>query len=205
MQAMIEALAVAGDESVVEDAVEGMLHAGERLGGVVVLVVDVEIAVAHGLAGLVGEQIVVDEGLGCLAGEFHHHAGGRVGVHVGVLARDVVVLGLDDFQEDVACLGAACDAALVAVGDVFLGHFLAGALHELELHAVLDLLHGHGGFAGHGDAVGDFVDEGLVLAELGLEHGFADGGLDFFFVEAHNASVAFDNGLNHLGDKVLRC
>ena len=184
-------LAVSGDESVAEDIVERMLHACEALGGVVVFVVDVEVALTHGVASLLGEQVVVDERFGGLGGEFHHHSRGGIGVHVGVLAGDVVVFGLDDLEKHVAGLGAACYAALVAVGDIFFSHLFAGRLHQLELYAVLNLLHAHLLVTGDADAVGDFLNECFVLAQRGLEHGFTDGGFDFLFVVSYHTSVAF--------------
>ena len=157
-----------------------------------------KIPVAHGVASFGREKVVVNKGLGRFGGEFHHHSRGRVGVHVGVLAGDVVVFRLDDFQEDVAGLGTSGYAALVAIGDIAFGHFLARRFHEFQFHAVLNLFYGHLLLAGNADAVGDFLDQRLVFAERGLQHGLADGGLDFLFVVAHDATVAFFYGLYHL-------
>ena len=192
-------LAMTCHEAMFKDMVERMLHACERLGGVVILVVDMEITASHGFARLIGEEIVVDEGFGCFGGELHHHAGGGVGVHVGVLAGDVVVLGLYNLQKDVARLCAAGYGTFVAVGDIFLCHLLAGRLHEFELHAVLNLLHRHLLGACHANAVGDPLNQRFVLAHGGLEHGLAYGGFDFFFVIAYDSAVAFDYSLYHLG------
>ena len=183
-------LAVTGYEAVFKYAVERMLHTGETLGRVIVFVVYVKIAVVDSLAHLGREQIVVDKGLGGLAGKLHHHARGRVGVHVGVLAGDVVALGLDDLEKHVAGLGAASYRPLIAVGDIAFGHLLTGRFHEFELDTVLYLLYAHLFVARHGDAVGYTRDEGLVLAHLGGEHCFAYGCLDFLFVVAYYAPVA---------------
>ncbi len=100
-------------------------------------------------------------------------------------------------MKHVAGLGAARDAALVAVCDIALGHLLAGAVHKLELDQILDILDGHALRAARADAVGDFVDERLILAKLCGEHGLADGSFDFLFVIAYYASVALYYGLYH--------
>ncbi len=181
-----------------------MLHARQALGGIVILVVDVDIVVAHGLTHGRREKVVVDKRFGGLAGEFHHHARRRVRVHVGVLAGHVIVLGLDNLEEDVAGLCAARYAALVAIGDVTLGHILARRLHQLDLDLVLNLLDSHALLAGHADAVGDALDESLVFAHLGGEHCLADGRLDFLFVISGHASVSLYDCLYHLG-LVMRC
>ena len=149
--------AVTGDESVLENIVQGVLYAGERLGGVVVLVVDVQIAVLHCLTRFRGEQIVIYKRLSSLGGELHHHTRGRVRVHIGVLAGDVIVLGFDDFQENVACLCSSRYTALVAVCDIALGDLLAGGFHQLQFHAVLNLLHGHALRTGHADSVSNLM------------------------------------------------
>ncbi len=115
-----------GNEPVLKDVVQRVLHAGKGFRGVIVLVVNVEVSVFHGLPGFGREQVVVDKRLGGLRRELHHHSRWRVGVHIGVLAGDVVVFGLDDFQEYVAGLGPAGYTALVTVGDISLGHLLSG-------------------------------------------------------------------------------
>ncbi len=190
-------LAMAGNETVVEDIVEGMLYTGEAFGRVVVFVVYVYVVVAHGVASLGCEQIVVYEWFCSLAGELHHHACGRIGVHVRIFAGDVVVFCLDDFMEHVAGLGLSGNAALVAIGDIALGNFLSGAVHEFELHHVLNVFYGHALVAFGTDAVGYFLNQSLVFAKLGSEHGFSDCRLDFFFVITHDATVAFDYYLYH--------
>ena len=186
-----------GDETVVENIVERMLYAGERFGGIVVFVVDVDISGADGIAHHGGNQVVVDEGFCCLGSEFHHHAGRRVCVHVGILASDVVVLRFDDLQEHVASLGAACYGALVAICNVAFGHLFSRTLHQFEFHFVLYLLDSHLFVAGHTYAVGNFLYEGFVFAEIGGEHGLAYGGFDFFFIVADDSAVAFDDCLYH--------
>ena len=56
-------LAMSRHEAVTQDAVQGMLHTSQRLGRVVVLVVDVYVITVDRLPGLVAEQVVVDERL----------------------------------------------------------------------------------------------------------------------------------------------
>ena len=123
--------------------VQRVLHTSERLRGVIVLVVDVQIVMRHCLATLLRQQVVVNKGLGGLRCELHHHASWCVGIHVGIFASDIVVLHIDDIQEHITGLGLTGYAALVTVGDVFLGNILAARLHQLHLHQVLNLLYGH--------------------------------------------------------------
>ena len=79
-----------GVETVQQDVVEWVLAAGEALCGVVVLVVYVQIVVAHSLLCLLAQKNIVYEWLCCLAGEFHHHTCRGVGVHVGILAGYII-------------------------------------------------------------------------------------------------------------------
>ena len=120
-----------------------MLEAGEALGRIVVLVVDMDVAAGHRLAYLLGEKAFVHVGLCRLGCELHHHAGRGVGVHVGILAGDVVGLRINDALEDFPALRLAGEVALVAVGYVLLRHLLARALHQFHLHAVLNFLNAH--------------------------------------------------------------
>ena len=190
--------AMSGDEAAGEDMVEGVLHAGERLGGVIVFVVDVEVVVLHGLAALLGEQVVVDEGFRGLRGKLHHHACRGVGIHVGILTGDIVVLDVDDVEEHVAGLGLAGNGALVAVGDELLRHILAARLHQFHLHGILYLLHRHLALALLCDIVGDFIYQALIFTLVGVKHGFADSRHDLLLVEAHDASVTLYYGQYHL-------
>ncbi len=187
------------DETILENAVKRMLHTGETLGGIIVFVVDVDIAVVDSLTHLGREQIVVHKRLGGLAGKFHHHAGRRVGVHIGVLACDVVVFSLDNLKKHVASLGSTCDRTLVAIGDVTFGNFFAGRVHQLELYAVLYLLDSHLLTACHGYDVGYTCYERLVLAHLGCQHSLTNCSLDFFFIIADDTSVALNHCMYHLG------
>ena len=178
-------------ESVAQDDVERMLHTGERLGGIIVLVVDVEIVVLHSQTRILREQVVVHERLGGLGGKLHHHAGRRVGIHVGILASDVVLLCIDNAHENIAGLGLTGYRALVAIGDILTGHVLARTLHQLTLYLVLDLLHAHLLLAACSDTGADTCHQLLVFTLFGMDHRFADSGLYLFLVESHDTTVAF--------------
>ena len=191
------ALSVPGLKTVGENLVERMLYAGEAFGGVVVLVVDVEVVAPHGFACVLREQVVIDERLGGFAAELHHHAGRGVGIHVGIFAGHIVVFDIDDFQEDVACLCLSGHASCITVLDVGLGHLLACTFHQFVFHQVLDVLHGHLAFSAHGDAVGYLPDERFVLTFGRGEHGFADGGSNLLLVESHDSSISLHYGLYH--------
>ena len=52
-----------GDKATVQDVIQRMLHAGERLGGIIVLIVNMEIVVFYGITTLLREQIVIHERL----------------------------------------------------------------------------------------------------------------------------------------------
>ncbi len=174
-----------------------MLHAGEALGGVVVFIVNVDIVVAHGVASFFGEEVVVDEGFCGLARKFHHHAGRRVGIHIGVFACYVGVFCLDDFSEDVGSLGTSCNAALVAVGDVALGNLFSRAVHEFDFDHILNFFYGHTLRAEGAYAVCYTLNQTFVLAEVGGKHCLAYCGFYFFFIIADDASVALDYCVYH--------
>ena len=174
-----------------------MLDTGEALGGIVVLIVDVQIVTAHGFARLLAQEIIIDKGLGGLAGELHHHAGGCVGIHIGVLTGDIVVLGIDDFQKQVARFGLARHTAFLAVIDIASGDLLAGALHQLQFHLVLDVLDAHLAATTRANAVSNALDQALVLTGIGGEHRLAYCGLNFFLIIADDAAITLQYGLNH--------
>ena len=155
---------MAGEEAVLEYLVERMLDAGEGLGRIVILVVDVDISVLHGLANVLGQQALVHESLGGLGRELHHHTGRGVGIHIGVLPGDVGGLGLYDLLEDFAGLGLSGKVAFVAVSYISLGDLLARALHKLHLHEVLDVLDAKAGLFILGNLVGDFSRENYIPA-----------------------------------------
>ena len=124
-----------------QDGVQWVLYAGERLGGIVILVVNVDITVLGSGTYVLIEQIVIDERLGGLAGELHHHTCRRIGIHVGVLAGNVVLLGTNDLLKHLACLGTTSDGTGITIRDIDTSHFLALGIHQLLLHTVLNGFH----------------------------------------------------------------
>ncbi len=184
-------------QTVLQDGVQRMLHAGERLCGIIVLVVDVDIAVLSCEAHILVEQIVIDERLGGLAGKLHHHACRGVGIHVGIFAGDVVLLGTNDFLKHLARLGAACDGARITIRDIDTSHFLALGTHQLLLHTVLNGFHRHQGITVLGNLVCYCCGEDGVHAFLGLRHGLADGVFDLVEIKIDSTTVAFNNFLYH--------
>ena len=55
-----------GYKTTVKDMVQRMLHTGERLRGIIVLVMDMEVVPLYGVAALFREEVVVDKRLGGL-------------------------------------------------------------------------------------------------------------------------------------------
>ena len=127
-----------------------------------------QIVAAHCFLGFGRQQIVVDKLLGGLAGKLHYHSCRAVGIHIGVFASYIVVLGIDDFQKYVAGLGIARYAAHISIRDVFLCHFLARTLHQFFFHHVLYLLHLHVFFSLGGDAIHDAHYQAFVFSLFGL-------------------------------------
>ena len=101
------ALAMPCNKAILKDAVERMLHAGKALGRVVVLVVNMYIVMTNCVERFFTQQIIVYIRLGGFRREFHHHAGRRVGIHVGVFACDLIIFCFDDFDKHIAGLGLA--------------------------------------------------------------------------------------------------
>ena len=189
--------AVSGREAVFQNMVQRMLHACQALGGIIILVMDVQIVLGDGIQHFFTQQIVVHKRLGGFAGKLHHHARRGIGIHVGIFACDVVGLDVDNFQEHVARLCFAGNASLVAVSDVFLGNVLAAALHQLHFHQILDGFHRHLRISLERDAVRNLVYQLQVFPLVCMQHGFADGRCYFFFVESDDAPVALEYCLYH--------
>ncbi len=164
---------------------------------------DMQVVMLHCLARLFAEQVVVDEGLGGLRSEFHHHACRCVSIHVRVFAGDIIVLDVHDIEEHVACLRLTSHGTLMTVGNIFLCHVLAARLHQFHFHGVLDLFYGHLTLAALCDMVGNLVQEAFVFAFVRVDHGLTDGSHNFLFIEAHYASVALYNCLDHILLKFL--
>ena len=193
------ALAMTGLETVLQDSVQRMLDAGQRLGRIVILVVDVQVVVAYSLLHLIAQQIVVHERLCGLAGELHHHTGRSVGIHVGILAGDVVVLDVYYLQEDVASLCLTGNGTRTTVLNVYSGNVRTAGFHQLVFHHILDLLHGHLRLASHADAVGNLRYQLVVFSGICGKHCLTDSGRYLLLVETDNASVSFKYCLYHTG------
>ena len=158
---------------------------------------DMQIVVFYRLLDLFAQQVIVDERLGRFAGELHHHAGGRVGIHIGILAGDVVGFDIDDLQEHIACLGFAGDAALVAVSYVFLCNVFAATVHQFQLDSVLDGFDSHLRVAFERNMIRDLANQLPVFPVFCVQHRFADSCCYLFFVESNDTSITFNNCLNH--------
>ena len=156
-----------------------------------------EIVVLDSIACVFAQKVVVNERLGGLAGEFHHHACRCVCVHVGILACHIIVLDVDDLQEDVCSLCLSGYTSCIAVFDVSLCYVFARTFHEFVFHHVLNVLHRHLGFTLHGDAVGNLAYQAFVFTLLSGIHGFTDSGCYLLLVESNDASVSLFDCLYH--------
>ena len=148
-----------GIETVEQDIVERMLTTGKALCWIVILVVDMQVVVAHSVHNLLAQQKVINKRLRCLARELHHHSGRSIGVHVCILACYIIRADIDDLLENLLCLGIAGDTALFAVGNILLSNVLAATLHELNLNHVLNSLHSHLWISLERDAVCNLTDQ----------------------------------------------
>ena len=158
---------------------------------------DMQIVVFYRLLDLFAQQVIVDERLGRFAGELHHHAGRRVGIHIGILAGDVVGFDIDDLQEHIARFGFAGDATLIAVRNVFLCNVLTATVHQLQLDSILDGFDSHLCVAFERNMIGDLADQLPVFSVFSVQHRFTDSCSYLLFVESDDTSVTFDNCLNH--------
>ena len=180
-----------------KDGVQWVLHASERLGGIVILVVNMDVAVLDSLLHFGAQQIVIDERLGRFARKLHHHAGRSVGIHVGILTSDVVVLHTDDGVEDLLGLGLTCHVSGIAVGDIHTSDLFTVGLHEFHLDGILDILHFHECIALFGDVVGDGGCQDGIYAFFGCFHGLANGIFDFVEVKINGTTIALNDFLYH--------
>ena len=114
-----------------------------------------DIVMLYSITALRRQQVVVDKRLGTLGGEFHHHTGRRVGIHIRILTGDIIILDIHNVEKDITCLCLAGNGTLVTISDVSLCHILTGTLHQFHLYGVLNLLHRHLGVTLGGNAVGN--------------------------------------------------
>ena len=109
------ALGMSSLQTMLKDGIKRVLYAGKRLGWIVVLVMNMYITALHGTLHLFVKQIVIDERLGAFAGKLHHHAGRSVGIHIGILACDIIILRANDTLKNLASLGLTRYASCIAV------------------------------------------------------------------------------------------
>ena len=185
-------------ETTIQDIVQRMLHTSQRLRGIIVLVVDVQIVMFYSITTLVRQQIVVHERLGRLRSKLHHHTSRGICIHIGILARHIIALDVHDIQEHVACLSLTGNRALVAIGNIFLGHIFATRLHQFQFYQVLNLLHRHLTVATLGNVVGNLIQQAFIFALIRVHHGLANSSHNLLLVESNDASVSFYYCLNHI-------
>ena len=192
------AFTVSGLESMFKNLVQRMLDAGERFGGIIILVMDVQVVVTHCPQRFFRKQIVVHERFGRFRCELHHHAGRRIGIHVGILTGHVVRFRFHYFKKHFTCLCLAGNAALVTIGDVALCHFLSRRSHQFHFHHVLNLFYGRLFLAPEFNAVDNLINEDFILAGVCRQHCLADGGGNLLAVKAHDATISLDYCLYHM-------
>ena len=120
---------------------------------------NMQVVVFHRIFDLFAQQVVVDKRFGRFAGEFHHHAGRGICIHIGIFTGDVVGFDVDDLQKHIARLGFAGNTALVAVSNVFLRYVLAAAVHQFQFDGVLDGFDGHLSVAFERNMIGDLANQ----------------------------------------------
>ena len=188
---------MASCETMLQDDVERMLYASQTLGRIIIFVVYMNVVVQDGVTNFLAEEVVVNEWFCSFRSKFHHHAGRSVGIHVGVFTGDVIVLGIHDAHEHIACLCLAGNVTLVAVCDVLLCHVLAGTLHELHLDGILDGFYAHLVLATIAYMISDFLNKSFIFTLVCVQHGFTYGSHDFLLIETNNASVTLYYSLYH--------
>ena len=109
------ALGMSSLQTMLKDGIKRVLYACKRLGWIVVLVMNMYISAFHSSLNLFIKQIVINEWLGAFAGKLHHHSGRSVGIHIGILARDIIILRANDTLKNLASLGLTRYASCIAV------------------------------------------------------------------------------------------
>ena len=121
------------------------------------------VVMLHGITAFRRQEVVVNKGLGAFRGKLHHHTGWRVGIHIGILASNIIVLNVHNIEKNITCLCFAGYRTLVTISDIALSYILTTGFHQLHLYRVLDLLHGHLRISLGSDAVGDRLKQTFVL------------------------------------------
>ena len=177
--------------------IERMLNTGKRLGRIIILIVNVQIIMLHGITNIFRQQEVVNKRLCCFRCKFHHHTRRSIGIHVGILACNFIVLNVHNLHEHVTGLCLTCYRTLVTILNILLCNILASTLHELNLHGILNVLNTHLRLTLLSYMVGDATDKSFVLAFFGVHHGLSNGCLYFQIVKTDYSSVTFYYCLNH--------
>ena len=131
------------DKSTVQDIIKRMLNASERLSRIIVLIVYMQIIMLDSLTALLTKKIVINERLGCLRGKLHHHSCWSIGIHVGILASNIIILDVYYIEEHLTSLCLTGHRALMTISYIFLSHILTARLHQLYLYGILNLFHTH--------------------------------------------------------------
>ena len=90
-------LSMAGHKSMLQDTIKRVLHTCKALSRIIILVMNVEIALAHGITCACRQKIVINKRFSRFTRKLHHHACGSVRIHVGVFAGYIVALGFNYF------------------------------------------------------------------------------------------------------------
>ncbi len=160
---------------------------------------DMDVALGMGPGHVLGQDMVVNEGLGRFGPVFQHHAHGRIAVDIGVLPLQVRLgcIGkgdvLEGFHEGI--LFAALAGPLRPVENIGLGCQTDIVFHQDDFHQVLDFLH-----CRFTVGLQTADDVGCQLVQLGVGQGFTgNGGIglgyglpDLVIIEGDQCAVSFD-------------
>ena len=182
-------------KTAVENILQVVLHAGGRLGGIVVEVVDVNVALAVRPPVAHPHQILIGVILGHLRGEGHHLPSRRMRRHVGVAQVHVVLLDSHDAVHHLLHRGAflALLGAPLAIDDEALGHRRV-APHQMALDQILNLLDRNLALVdGGGHLAGNLFHRSFVVDTIG-PIGLGNSPLDFGNRETLLGTIALGNG-----------
>ena len=185
-------------ESLFKDFVQRMLETGETLCRIVIFVVNVNITVINRIPDVFRQQTLIHIRLGGLGSELHHHSCRCVGVHIRVLASNVVCLRVNYLLKNLAGLSLAGKVALITIGYILLGHLLAGTLHQFQLYTVLNLLDAHIFLFLLGNGICNLCRKNDIFSGVSYVHRFENSGYNLLIIEIDGPSVPFDNVFDHI-------
>ena len=125
-------------ESVGKKFVQGMLNTRQRFSRKVILVVYMKHIHLNRFTGFFRQQIIVNKRLGRLSRKLHHHAGGSICIHIGVVTRYIIGLCLNDLLKNRRLFSATHFIAHITINNKFLGSILTLACHQLVLDDILN-------------------------------------------------------------------